>query len=190
MDSMGFHEAFNVRVEELQVLDMQFLYGCARPTVALLFQDNKNARHLRTYEISLKDKVSSLLHCMVVGKGTHCRHTGSVAPVCREGALLCLAPVTRPCCCSLSHQLTTTSCINNSAHLDQSNGSYPAGLTWPVPEQDAKWCSTAGAGGGAIQPEQPGPRGQPDHCSAGAPGGRHCGGAVHDCLHQEEALCG
>ena len=57
MDTMGFHEAFNIRVDELQVLDMQFLFGCPRPTVALLFQDNKNARHLRTYEISLKDKV-------------------------------------------------------------------------------------------------------------------------------------
>lgn len=59
MDAMGFHEAFNIRVDELQVLDLQFLYGCPRPTVALLYQDNKNARHLKTCEISLKDKVLS-----------------------------------------------------------------------------------------------------------------------------------
>lgn len=59
MDAVGFHEAFNIRVDELQVLDLQFLYGCPRPTVALLYQDNKNARHLRTYEISLKDKVNN-----------------------------------------------------------------------------------------------------------------------------------
>ena len=57
MDSMGFHEAFNIRVDELQVLSMDFLYDCSRPTVALLYHDNKDARHLRTYEISLKDKV-------------------------------------------------------------------------------------------------------------------------------------
>ncbi|DBA79836.1 TPA: hypothetical protein ACH3X2_007673 [Trebouxia sp. C0005] len=56
MDSMGFHEAFNIRVDELQVLSMEFLYDCHRPTVALLYHDNKDVRHLRTYEISLKDK--------------------------------------------------------------------------------------------------------------------------------------
>ena len=58
MDSMGFHEAFNIRVDELQVLSIEFLYDCPRPTVALLYHDNKDARHLRTYEISLKDKVT------------------------------------------------------------------------------------------------------------------------------------
>jgi len=57
MDSMGFHEACNIRVDELQVLNMEFLYDCHRPTVALLYHDNKDVRHLRTYEISLKDKV-------------------------------------------------------------------------------------------------------------------------------------
>ncbi|KAL3145326.1 hypothetical protein ABBQ38_001586 [Trebouxia sp. C0009 RCD-2024] len=56
MDSMGFQEAFNIRVDQLQVLSMEFLYDCPRPTVALLYQDNKDARHLRTYEISIKDK--------------------------------------------------------------------------------------------------------------------------------------
>lgn len=61
MDSMGFHEAFNIRVDELQVLSMEFLYDCPRPTVALLYHDNKDARHLRTYEISLKDKVTPVL---------------------------------------------------------------------------------------------------------------------------------
>lgn len=57
MDAVGFHEAFNIRVDELQVLDVQFLYGWPRPTVALLYQDNKNTRHLKTYEISLTNKV-------------------------------------------------------------------------------------------------------------------------------------
>ncbi|KAL9270792.1 DNA damage-binding protein 1-like protein [Drosera capensis] len=49
-------EAFNIRLEELQVLDIKFLYGCSRPTVVVLYQDNKDARHVKTYEISLKDK--------------------------------------------------------------------------------------------------------------------------------------
>ncbi|XP_031500678.1 DNA damage-binding protein 1 [Nymphaea colorata] len=49
-------EAFNIRLEELQVLDIKFLYGCAKPTIAVLYQDNKDARHVKTYEVVLKDK--------------------------------------------------------------------------------------------------------------------------------------
>ncbi|CAE6137644.1 unnamed protein product [Arabidopsis arenosa] len=49
-------EAFNIRLEELQVLDIKFLFGCAKPTIAVLYQDNKDARHVKTYEVSLKDK--------------------------------------------------------------------------------------------------------------------------------------
>ncbi|CAN0877348.1 DNA damage-binding protein 1a [Linum grandiflorum] len=49
-------EAFNIRLEELQVLDIKFLYGCAKPTIVVLYQDNKEARHVKTYEVALKDK--------------------------------------------------------------------------------------------------------------------------------------
>eukprot|EP00291_Cryptomonas_curvata_P008383 CAMPEP_0172198090 /NCGR_PEP_ID=MMETSP1050-20130122/27879_1 /TAXON_ID=233186 /ORGANISM="Cryptomonas curvata, Strain CCAP979/52" /LENGTH=486 /DNA_ID=CAMNT_0012874843 /DNA_START=773 /DNA_END=2230 /DNA_ORIENTATION=- len=49
-------EAFNIRLEELQVIDLQFLYGCAVPTILLLYQDPKEMRHLKTYEISIKEK--------------------------------------------------------------------------------------------------------------------------------------
>ncbi|XP_064934363.1 DNA damage-binding protein 1 [Musa acuminata AAA Group] len=49
-------EAFNIRLEELQVLDIKFLYGCLKPTIVVLYQDNKDARHAKTYEIALKDK--------------------------------------------------------------------------------------------------------------------------------------
>ncbi|VVB12240.1 unnamed protein product [Arabis nemorensis] len=48
-------EAFNIRLEELQVLDIKFLYGCTRPTIAVLYQDIKDARHVKTYEVSLKE---------------------------------------------------------------------------------------------------------------------------------------
>ncbi|XP_068656195.1 DNA damage-binding protein 1a-like [Aristolochia californica] len=49
-------EAFNIRLEELQVLDIKFLYGCQKPTIVVLYQDNKDARHIKTYEVALKDK--------------------------------------------------------------------------------------------------------------------------------------
>ena len=79
MDSAGFHEAFNIRVDELQVLSMEFLYNCPRPTVALLYHDNKDVRHLRTYEVSLKDKVSSAyLSYMSVRDVTDGRLIGSL----------------------------------------------------------------------------------------------------------------
>lgn len=49
-------EAFNVRLEELQVLDIQFLYGCEKPTIAVLYQDPKEARHVKTYEVLMREK--------------------------------------------------------------------------------------------------------------------------------------
>mmetsp|Transcript_40860 Transcript_40860/g.102893 ORF Transcript_40860/g.102893 Transcript_40860/m.102893 type:complete len:1012 (-) Transcript_40860:694-3729(-) len=49
-------DAFNIRLNELQVIDIQFLHGCQKPTIAVLHQDSRDARHVRTYEISLSDK--------------------------------------------------------------------------------------------------------------------------------------
>lgn len=48
-------KAFNIRMEELTVQDIEFLHGCKTPTIVLLHQDTQ-ARHMKTYEISLKDK--------------------------------------------------------------------------------------------------------------------------------------
>ncbi|XP_011011820.1 PREDICTED: DNA damage-binding protein 1a isoform X3 [Populus euphratica] len=45
-----------LRLEELQVLDIKFLHGCSKPTIVVLYQDNKDARHVKTYEVALKDK--------------------------------------------------------------------------------------------------------------------------------------
>jgi DNA damage-binding protein 1 len=57
MDQKGqLREAFNIRLEELQVLDIKFLCATAKPTIAVLYQDTKEARHVKTYEVSLKDK--------------------------------------------------------------------------------------------------------------------------------------
>uniref|UniRef100_A0A0D9V2C3 DNA damage-binding protein 1 n=1 Tax=Leersia perrieri TaxID=77586 RepID=A0A0D9V2C3_9ORYZ len=49
------NEPSNIRLEELLVLDIKFLYGCDRPTIVLLFQDDYDARHVKTYEVALKD---------------------------------------------------------------------------------------------------------------------------------------
>ncbi len=52
-----FFKHFATRLEELQVLDLQFLHGCSeRPAVAVLYQDAKEARHVKTYEVGLRDK--------------------------------------------------------------------------------------------------------------------------------------
>ncbi|XP_071684353.1 DNA damage-binding protein 1 isoform X2 [Lolium perenne] len=56
-DNQGqLKEPLNIRLQELLVLDIKFLYGCEIPTVAVLYQDNKDARHVKTYEIALEDK--------------------------------------------------------------------------------------------------------------------------------------
>jgi DNA damage-binding protein 1 len=49
-------EAFNIRMEELQVLDIQFLHKTAKPTICLLYQDPKEQRHIKTYEILIREK--------------------------------------------------------------------------------------------------------------------------------------
>ena len=43
------------RLDELQVCDLQFLHGCATPTIIKLHQDS-NGRHIRTHTLSLKEK--------------------------------------------------------------------------------------------------------------------------------------
>src|SRR5690606_23526269 len=58
-------EAFNIRLEELNVIDIKFLAGvttdkvkgqCKLPTIAVLYQDTKYSRHIKTYQISVKNK--------------------------------------------------------------------------------------------------------------------------------------
>lgn len=48
-------KAFNIRLEEMTVIDVQFLHGCTTPTIILVHQDT-HGRHVKTYEISLRDK--------------------------------------------------------------------------------------------------------------------------------------
>ena len=60
IDEKGqLHEASNIRIDELNVLDMKFLEATLKPTLVVLYQDSKEARHVKTYEVNLKDKVRS-----------------------------------------------------------------------------------------------------------------------------------
>lgn len=58
LDSKGnLSEAYNIRLEEQNVLDIRFLFGApSRPTIAILYQDTKGSRHVKTYEVNLKEK--------------------------------------------------------------------------------------------------------------------------------------
>ena len=58
MDERGqLAEAFNVRIDEVEVLDACLLAACDRPTLGLLWQDAKRARHFKTYEVSVRERV-------------------------------------------------------------------------------------------------------------------------------------
>eukprot|EP00762_Andalucia_godoyi_P006008 ANDGO_00026.mRNA.1 DNA damage-binding protein 1b len=117
-------ETFNVRVEEYMVVDMCFLYTyepskgmCAVPTLAVLYDDGRNGRHIKTYEVIVKDRVlhdasfvqqnvDPRAHLMfpvpapfggvvVVGEQSVMFHTG-IRPttIGRPGSLMrCFAPV-------------------------------------------------------------------------------------------------
>mmetsp|Transcript_12957 Transcript_12957/g.36428 ORF Transcript_12957/g.36428 Transcript_12957/m.36428 type:complete len:1117 (+) Transcript_12957:258-3608(+) len=55
LDGSRLQESFDIRLEELQVIDLKFLHGFTKPTLAVLHQDPKGNRHLKTYEIRDKD---------------------------------------------------------------------------------------------------------------------------------------
>nr|DBA17370.1 TPA: hypothetical protein GDO54_002833 [Pyxicephalus adspersus] len=48
-------KAFNIRLEELHVIDVKFLYSCQAPTICFVYQDPQG-RHVKTYEVSLREK--------------------------------------------------------------------------------------------------------------------------------------
>lgn len=48
-------KAFNIRLEELKIVDIQFLHGFDVPTIIFVYQDT-HGRHVKTYGISLRDK--------------------------------------------------------------------------------------------------------------------------------------
>lgn len=48
-------KATSLRMEEMQVQDIEFLHGCHNPTLIVIHQD-LNGRHIKTHEINLRDK--------------------------------------------------------------------------------------------------------------------------------------
>ncbi|XP_055682450.1 DNA damage-binding protein 1 [Lutzomyia longipalpis] len=48
-------KATSIRLEDMHVQDLEFLYGCANPTLIVIHQD-LNGRHIKTHEINLRDK--------------------------------------------------------------------------------------------------------------------------------------
>lgn len=59
IDERGeLQEAFTMRLEELMVIDLAFLHagGGGAPLLAVLYEDTKEQRHVKTYEVSLRDK--------------------------------------------------------------------------------------------------------------------------------------
>jgi len=49
-------EVYNLRLEELLIIDIKILSGTNKPTIVILYQDTKEARHVKTYEIDLIKK--------------------------------------------------------------------------------------------------------------------------------------
>ena len=49
-------EAFNLPLHESTVIDMVFLHGCAHPTVCMLSEDSRRARHLRTFVVDVTER--------------------------------------------------------------------------------------------------------------------------------------
>eukprot|EP01043_Picozoa_sp_COSAG02_P009327 COSAG02_NODE_314_length_24915_cov_18.575596_27_plen_1109_part_00 len=52
----GFGEAFNIRMEEIKVIDLALLHCTPEPTLLVLHLDNQDNCHLKTYEVSVRDK--------------------------------------------------------------------------------------------------------------------------------------
>lgn len=49
-------EAYDIRMDESQILDIKYLHGCMRPSIAVLYQDHKESRHVKSYEINLESQ--------------------------------------------------------------------------------------------------------------------------------------
>lgn len=60
IDNKGkLQEAFDVRIDEMNVLDLKFLDDCDEPTLAVLFEDPKSERHIKTYVVDAKPTVKA-----------------------------------------------------------------------------------------------------------------------------------
>ena len=81
----GLGELLNMRIDELYVNDVQFLYGCERPTVAVLYSDIHSHVHVTSYAFHADEKKlkKGPLALTNIDAGT-----GFVVPVPFGGAVL------------------------------------------------------------------------------------------------------
>lgn len=120
LDSQQELKAFNIRLEDLYVIDVQFLHGCDLPTIAYLAEDGQVGRVLKTAAVSVRDKEllcgpwkktsvepqASLLHpvptplggVVIVGAQTISYHSQAVQhsidpPVIKESIVSCIGEV-------------------------------------------------------------------------------------------------
>jgi DNA damage-binding protein 1 len=56
VDANGLKDAFNLPLEENRIIDIKFLHGCIRPTLCILYEDNRRSRHVKTSGIDLREK--------------------------------------------------------------------------------------------------------------------------------------
>lgn len=56
IEAAGFKEAFHVSFNDGKIIDIQFLHNCNRPTLIVLYEDNKQSRHVKTVVIDLKER--------------------------------------------------------------------------------------------------------------------------------------
>ena len=112
-------KAFNIRMEELSIQDIQFLHGPLNPTVAFIYQDG-SSRHVKTYEINAREKElvkgpwkqdnveteanlliavpEPLCGALIVGQDSICYHNGDkyhaiAPPLLRQSTVNCYCPV-------------------------------------------------------------------------------------------------
>ncbi len=49
-------DSFNVFLEEPCIIDVKFLYGCSKPTIAILYEDNNECRWIKTHVVSSRGR--------------------------------------------------------------------------------------------------------------------------------------
>ena len=56
IDGPNLKEAFNARLDVLLHIDMKFLFGCPKPTIAVLYEDNRHVKRIRSYVVDQREK--------------------------------------------------------------------------------------------------------------------------------------
>ena len=78
----NLQEAFDVRIDEMNVLDLKFLDDCHQPTLAVLHEDPKSERHIKTYIVDARSTIRAsyftyaIQNVRLPGEGTLLELTG------------------------------------------------------------------------------------------------------------------